>query len=371
MSISTRAAVLVETGKPLQILDVTLLPPKATEVVVQMGASGVCHTDLILQHSAYAPKPMVLGHEGAGTIVEVGREVTGVKVGDKVALNWSPACGACYCCVRGQTFLCEEVENAIVKGTMRDGTNRIEYRGEPGYHASLLSTHAEFAVVDQASCVRLPGDMPFAQAALLGCGVPTGYGAVVHAGGVEEGATVAVFGCGGIGVNSIQGAKLVGASRIVACDIKQSNLDLALRFGATDVVNVAKTDPVEVVRELTAGRGVDYAIDTTGAPRATSQAWDCTRAGGTVVVLGRYTDSQMSLDARLFHRKGKTIKGSLYGDIVPERDIRRLAELYLDGKILLDELVLGRIALEDVNLALEMFDDPSKPNVGHNVIMFG
>jgi len=370
MSITTRAAVLVETGKPLEILDVTLLPPKASEVVVQMGASGVCHTDLILQHSDYAPKPMVPGHEGAGTVVETGAGVTSVKVGDKVALNWSPACGACYCCVRGQTFLCEEVESAIVKGTMRDGTNRIQYLGQPGYHASLLSTHAEFAVVDEASCVKIPEAMPLAQAALLGCGVPTGYGAVVHSGQVEEGATVAVFGCGGIGINSIQAAKLVGASRIVACDIKQSNLDLALRFGATDTVNSATSDPLEAIREMTSGRGMDYVIDTTGVPRATGQAWDCTRAGGTVVVLGRYTDPQLSLDARLFHRKGKTIKGSLYGDVVPERDIRRLAELYLEGKILLDELVLGRIALEDVNRALAMFDDPSISNVGHNVILF-
>jgi S-(hydroxymethyl)glutathione dehydrogenase/alcohol dehydrogenase len=370
MSRATRAAVLVETGKPLEILTVQLQPPKPHEVVVQMGASGVCHTDLILQHSEYAPKPMVLGHEGAGTVVEVGRDVRSVKVGDRVALNWSPACGTCYCCARGQTYLCEEVEQAIVKGTMRDGTNRIEYNGAPAYHASLLSTHAEYAVVDQASCVKIPQSMPFAQAALLGCGVPTGYGAVVHAGKVEKGATVAVFGCGGIGVNSIQAARLVGASRIIACDIKQSNLDLALKFGATDIVNGKQDDPVAAVLELTGGRGVDYAIDTTGVPSATAQSWDCTRAGGTVVVLGRYTDSHLTIDARLFHRRGKTIKGSLYGDIVPERDIRQLAELYLEGKILLDELVLGRIALEDVNKALALFDDPTHANVGHNVIVF-
>jgi S-(hydroxymethyl)glutathione dehydrogenase/alcohol dehydrogenase len=370
MSINARAAVLVETGKPLEIHDVTLLAPKETEVIVKIAASGVCHTDLILQHSPATPRPMVLGHEGAGIVVEVGKSVSSVKVGDKVALNWSPSCGACYCCERGQTYLCEEVETAIVKGTMRDGTNRIAVGGRKGYHASLLSTHAELAVVDELSCVKLPQDMPLAQAALLGCGVPTGYGAVVHAAGAGAGATIAVFGCGGIGVNAIQGAKSVGASRIIACDIKQSNLDISAKFGATDIVNVRGMNPVEIIREMTGGRGVDYAIDTTGVPSATSQAWDCTRQGGTVVVLGRFTDPTVSLDAKLFHRKGKTIKGSLYGDIVPRDDIRQLAELYLDGKILLDELVLDRIRLEDVNRALDMFEDPTRPNVGHNVIVF-
>lgn len=370
MSLKTRAAVLTETAKPLRIMEVTLMPPKATEVVVKMGASGVCHTDLILQHSSYAPKPMVLGHEGAGIIVELGKEVSGLKVGDKVALNWSPACGTCYCCRRGQSYLCEEVEEAIVAGTMRDGSNRIRLGDAQAYHASLLSTHAEYAVVDQRSCVKLPEEMPFAQAALLGCGVPTGYGAVIHAAKAEAGSTVAVFGCGGIGINSVQAARLAGASRIIACDVKASNLDLARKLGATDEIDVARTDVVAALRDLTDGRGVDYAIDTTGAPKATSQAWDAIRAGGTVVVLGRFTEDQISLDARLFHRRGKTIMGSLYGNIHPERDIRRLAELYLEGQIHLDELVLGRIRLEDVNDALASFDDPSRPNVGHNVIMF-
>jgi len=370
MSIKSRAAVLVETGKPLEIHTVTLMPPKAGEVVIEMAASGVCHTDLIFQHTAATPKPMVLGHEGAGTVIEVGKGVTSVKVGDRVALTWSPACGVCYCCVRGQTFLCDEVETAIVSGNLRDGTKRITLNGEPVFHSSNLSTHAQYAVVAEESCIILPEGMPFAQAALLGCGVPTGYGGVIHAGQVRAGDTVAVFGCGGIGANSVQGAKVAGATRIIACDFKQSNLDLMLRFGATDIVNVASTNPVEAILELTNGRGVDCAIDATGFPVATSQSWDCTRNGGTVVVLGRYTAPTISLDATLFHRRGKIIKGSLYGDTVPQRDIRRLAELYLDGKFLLDELVLDRLALDDINNAMARFKDTSRSNVGHNVIVF-
>lgn len=370
MSLSTRAALLTATGAPLEVCRMDLAPPGPREVLVRIGASGVCHSDVLIQHNPATPKPMVLGHEGAGTILEVGADVTRVRPGDRVALNWNPYCGACYCCRAGQTFLCDVVEEALVKGELPAGGRRLSRAGSPVSHSSVLSTHAELAVVDEMSCVVLPEGMPLVPAALLGCGVPTGFGAVTNAARVSKGASIAVFGAGGIGINAVQAARLAGAEIIVACDLKDSNLEASRRFGATHTVNVGTEDVRDALLSLTAGRGVDYAIDTTGKTAATAQAWTCVRTGGTVVVVGRYTEQAVAIEAAMFHRRGKTLRGSLYGDIDPHRDIRRLAELYLDGQLLLDELVLSCIPLDGINDALASFGDASRPNVGHNVIVF-
>lgn len=370
MPLLSRAAVLTETGAPLTIASVALEPPKAFEVLVEIKASGVCHSDLLIRDNPGTPKPAVLGHEGSGIVVEVGSAVTSVAPGDPVALNWNPYCGKCLYCTNAQVFLCEEVDDALKAGTLSDRTSRLSLDGAPIHHATLLSTFSEFAVVHEKSCVKLPEGMPLVPAALLGCAVPTGVGAAVHSAGIRPGARVAVFGCGGVGINAIQGARLAGASRIIAFDLKDSNLALARKFGATDAVNVGREDAVDYARAATGGKGVDAAIDTTGAVKATWAAFEATRNGGTIVVVGRYTDEAVAVNARMFHRKGKILRGSLYGDTNPLVDIPRLAELYLGGKLLLDELVVDTIALDEVNAALDAFHDTETANVGHRVITF-
>lgn len=316
-----RAAVLMETNKPLEIKEVHLLNPKENEVLVKIGATGVCHSDLNAIEDPTTPTPTILGHEGAGIVVAVGSSVKTVKVGDKVALSWVPYCGVCEFCLDGTVNLCESAFDPMFDGTLLDGTSRLHINGETIYHNSLLSTFAEYAVVPEMSCVKLPDGMPMAQAALIGCGVATGYGAAVKAAGVTPGSTVAVFGIGGVGINAIQGAKIAGASKIIACDIKESNLELAKQFGATHTVNTSIPDSFEQIKGLTNGLGVHYSIDCTGNTRATETAWHSTRKGGTIVIVGAFNPNQtLNLPAGGFHRVGKTIKGSFYGDIQPLKD---------------------------------------------------
>jgi len=366
-----KAAIRTELGEPLVIDYVDLAPPKANEVLVKIGASGVCHSDLNSLNDPTLRLPNILGHEGSGTVVEIGPNVRSVKVGDKVALSWIPYCGVCLYCKNGEVHLCETAFGPIFDGTLLDGTSRLSRDGETVYHDSVLSTFAEYAVVSEMSCVKIPDEMPFAQAALLGCGVATGYGAAVYAAGVTSGSTVAVFGIGGVGVNAIQGARIVGASKIIACDLKDQNLEIAKKYGATHTINVGKEDVVEVLKKLTGGYGVDYAIDATGNTNATVNAWLGTRRGGTTVAVGWFNpNKELNIPAKAFHRQAKILKGSLYGNINPLRDIAILAQHYLDGKLLLDELILERITLEEINNALDSFHDCNCVNVGRSVIVF-
>lgn len=365
-----KAAVLREVGKPLSIETIDLAPPKSNEVLVKIAASGVCHSDLIAQESPGTPKPVVLGHEGSGVVVKVGPSVKSVKPGDKVTLSWIPYCGVCVYCTNGQVHLCESAFEPMEKGFLPEGTSRLSKDGELIYHDSCLSTFAEYAVVDEMSCVKLPDAMPLEQAALLGCGVATGYGAAVNAAKVTPGSSVAVFGCGGVGINAIQGARIAGASKIIAVDMKEQNLEIAKKFGATHVVNPADGNLEKIVKELTEGIGVQFAIDATGNTKATASAWDITRKGGVVVVVGFYTSKDLTISAELFHRRGKTLKGSSYGDINPLRDIRNLAQLYLDGKLLLDELILNKLSLNEINQAFDDFHDCCSVNVGRSVVSF-
>lgn len=366
-----KAAIMIEAGKPLVIDEVELAAPGPHEVLVRIKASGVCHSDLNSWLDPATPVPTVLGHEGAGEVVETGSQVRGLKAGDRVSLNWMPFCGTCPYCQHHQVHLCEKAFKPMFEGTLLDGTSRLSFRGRTAFHYSLLSTFAEYAVVPEMSCVKLPDGMPFAQAALLGCGVATGYGAAVYAARVTPGSSVAVFGIGGVGINAIQGAKIAGAAQIIACDVKEQNLEIARRFGATHVVNVAENDAEEAVKALTGGYGVDFAIDATGNPRAGRSCWLATRKGGTAVIVGAFpADRELSLPAGGFHRLGKTLKGSFYGDIHPLRDIRTLANLYLNGQLMLDELILEQVPLENINEALDKFHDSRSVNVGRSVIIF-
>lgn len=366
-----KAAVMTSVGMPLSIQEVDLAEPKASEVLVKIEATGVCHSDLNAVNDATTPIPTILGHEGAGTVVSVGPNVYKVKPGDKVALSWVPYCGTCEFCVTGAVHLCESAFGPMFNGTLLDGTSRLSHNGQKVYHNSLLSTFAEFAVVPELSCVKLPDAMPLAQASLIGCGVATGYGAAVNAAKVTPGSTVAVFGIGGVGVNAIQGACISGATKIIACDVKSANLEIAKQFGATHTVNVVEENAEEALQALTGGYGVHFAIDCSGNTRATESAWKGTRKGGTVVVVGAFNPAAaLNLPAGGFHRVGKVLKGSFYGDTQPYRDFPIIAQLYLDGKFKLDELILDRISLDEINKAFHSFGDCNCINVGRSVIEF-
>ncbi|UOF88766.1 Zn-dependent alcohol dehydrogenase [Fodinisporobacter ferrooxydans] len=366
-----KAAVMTQVWGSLEIMEVDLAEPKANEVLVKILATGVCHSDLNAINDETTPIPTILGHEGAGIVVEVGSAVKTVKPGDKVALSWVPFCGTCEFCQAGQVNLCESAFGPMFAGTLLDGTSRLSKDGNIVYHNSLLSTFAEYTVVPEMSCVKIPQNMPAAQASLIGCGVATGFGAAVRAARVTPMSTVAVFGIGGVGVNAIQGARIAGASKIIACDLKEQNLEIAKKFGATHTVNVGEGNTVEALRELTDGVGVHFAIDCTGNTQAASSAWQGTRRGGTTIVIGAFNPQrELALPAGGFHRLGKVLKGSFYGDVHPFRDFPLIAELYLDGKFQLDELVLSRVSLDDINSAFEAFHDHSSVNVGRIIVEF-
>lgn len=370
MSLTMRAAVMTAVGR-IEIREVELADPRSTEVLVKIGATAVCHSDLNTLMDPTSPVPQVLGHEGAGTVVAVGEAVTTCAVGDKVALSWVPACGTCAFCAAGKVHLCESAFGPMFDGTLMDGTTRLTLDGQTCYHSSLLSTFAEYAVVPQMSCVPLPAQMPLDQASMIGCGVATGFGAAVRAARVEPGSSVAVFGIGGVGVNAIQAARLAGARTIIACDIKDDNLVQAAAFGATHALNTGAGDVPAAIRELTDGLGVDYAIDCTGNTRVGSIAWQSARKGSTTVVVGAYpADGELTLPSGGFHRLGKAVKGTFYGDVNPMRDFRMIAGLSLEGRYDLASLVIEKIGLDDIQGAFDAFHDPAARNLGRYVVVF-
>lgn len=367
-----KAAVMTAVGKPLEVREVELAEPKSDEVLVKILATAVCHSDLNTLNDPTTPLPQVLGHEGAGVVVKVGENVTTCKVGDKVALSWVPYCGTCPFCRAGKTNLCETAFGPMFAGTLLDGTSRLSMDGGPCYHMSLLSTFAEYTVVPQMSCVPIPQEMDMAAASMIGCGVATGYGAAVRAAGVTAGSSVAIFGVGGVGANAIQGARLAGAKTIIACDIKDDNLEQAKKFGATHTINTREVEDVPAaIRALTDGVGAEFTIDCTGVPKVGAMAWMSGRKGSTNVVIGAYpADATLELPAGGFHRVGKILKGSFYGDVNPFNDFPRIAELYLSGKYDLDSLIIRKIKLEDINVAFDAFHDPKAKNMGRYIITF-
>lgn len=367
-----KAAVMTKVGQPLEIREVELSEPKANEVLVKILATAVCHSDLNTLEDSTTPTPQVLGHEGAGEVVKIGPNVTTCKPGDRVTLSWVPYCGTCAFCRAGMVHLCESAFGPMFAGTLMDGTTRMTLDGKPCYHSSLLSTFAEYTVVPEMSCIKVPQEMPMAQACMIGCGVATGYGASVRAAKVTPGSSVAIFGVGGVGTNAIQGARIAGASKIIACDIKDDNLKQAAKFGATHTVNTGKVaDVPAVIREMTDGLGAEYVIDCTGNTKIGSIAWSCGRKGSTIVVIGAYpADGTLELPSGSFHRVGKILRGSFYGDVNPFNDFPRIAQLYLDGKYDLDSLILEKIKLEDINRVFDIFHDPKGKNMGRYVIEF-
>jgi S-(hydroxymethyl)glutathione dehydrogenase/alcohol dehydrogenase len=358
-----KAAVLREINKPLEIEDVQCGNPGPREVLVRTMAAGVCHSDLHFQNGSYPyPLPAVLGHESAGIVEAVGDMVTYVKPGDHVITCLSAFCGHCEHCLTGHMSLCQEPE------LQRPPTepSRLAKGDENIAQFLNLSSFAEMMLVHEHAIAKVRDDMPWAQAALIGCGVTTGVGAVIHTAAVEPGSSVAIIGCGGVGLSAINGAAIAGAARIIAVDMVPSKLDLARKFGATDVVNAGECDPVEAVRELTGG-GVHYSFEAIGLKPTTEQAFKMLARGGTATIIGMIpVGTMIDLHGPEFLMERK-IQGSNMGSNRFRVDMPRFVDFYLQGRLHLDDLISRKIKLEDVNEGMEAL---KTGEIARSVIMF-
>jgi Zn-dependent alcohol dehydrogenase len=348
----TRAALFEEPRRPFRIEQLELAPPQAGEVLIRVAAAGVCHSDWHLMTGATPhPVPVVPGHEGAGVVEAVGPGVTRAKPGDHVALNWAPHCAACFYCANDRPSLCSAYLAPLWAGTMLDGTTRLSWRGRPVYHFSSLACFAEHAVVPQECCVPLPKEVPLPVAALIGCAVTTGVGAVLNTARVRPGSSVAVFGAGGVGLSIVLGAKLAGAGRIIAVDRSEAKGALAQEFGATDAL-LAGPEAVAAIRALTEGRGADYVFEAIGIPAVQEQCLDAVRPGGTLVLAGiAPVGSRTNFPGAVLTRQEKTVMGCYYGSASAARDFTAYADLYLRGRLDLDRLVSRTYRLEEINEA--------------------
>jgi S-(hydroxymethyl)glutathione dehydrogenase/alcohol dehydrogenase len=357
-----RGAVLRAANRPLTIEDVELAPPGPGQVRVRIAASGVCHSDLsLVDGSMPQPVPAVLGHEGAGVVTEVGDGVDTPRVGDHVILSWITPCRACAACVRGQPTLCEHGMDHAFAGPY--GTAN----GDPVVPALGTATFAEETVVPAGAAIPIAGDFPMTLASLVGCGVVTGVGAIVNTARVRPGETVAVLGCGGVGLAAIQGARLSGAARVVAVDRIASKLDMAKANGATDVVDASSTDAVQAVRELTGG-GTDHAVEVVGSSTTILAAYGMARRGGalTIVGAGRFDDT-VTFPVLGLMVDNKRVQGSVYGAADPAHDFPRMLDLHRAGRLDLEKLVTRRIGLGDVN---DAFRAMTAGEVARSVIVF-
>ena len=355
-----RAAVLHEFGKPLAVEEVAVEEPHAGEVLVRLAASGVCRSDLNAQRgrSPVARLPMVLGHEGAGVVERVGSGVAGLAVGDPVVIALYGPCGTCAECRSGRIERCaSETRRNNMFGLMPDGRTRLSLRGASVHPMVGAGTLAEYSLVREAQAVRIPPDLPLDLACLIGCGVTTGVGAVLNVARVPAGSRVAVIGCGGVGLNVVQAARLAGAARIVAVDVQAAKLDLASDLGATDAVRV---EPGESAAEAIHARvpgGVDFAFEVVGSPALVREALLATRPGGMAVMVGSPPDgAELVIEARqLFW--DRALVGTVGGGNVPQRDIPRIAELHRSGRLELAKLVSQRLPLERVNDAFRALEE--------------
>ncbi len=348
----TRAAVVYEHNQPVVVEELELDEPRANEVLLRTAASGVCHSDLsVVTGTIYYDAAVALGHEGAGVIEHVGDSVTDFHPGDHVVLSFVSYCGSCRMCQMGRVCLCESYN--VPRGLQLDGTYRLHNSSGDGIlQMARIATMSEYMVVPQQNLVKIGAHYSLEKAALVGCGVTTGVGAVLNTAKVEPGSSVAVIGTGGVGLNAIQGAVFVEAEPIIAVDIAEKKLNFAKRFGATDVVNAAENDPVEAVHELTDGLGVDYAFEVIGNPKTIVQAYDMVRAAGTAVIVGiAHHQAEFSIPAQQFVASEKRLIGSFYGSCQPRVDMPKLLRFYEDGILKLDELITRQYRLEQINEA--------------------
>jgi len=361
----------MELGQPLILRDdVEVEHPRAGEVKVAMAATGVCHSDLSIRDGILPiPLPAVLGHEGAGIIEEVGGGVQGLSPGDHVVISWVPQCGACFFCGRGQSQLCVEADAVLFSGGLLDGTPRLRMDGADLFQMEGVGTFSESTVIPATGAIKVPEDLDLSVAALLGCAVLTGVGAALNTARVRPGDSVVVAGCGGVGLNVIQGARMAGAGQIIAVDLHPAKLDLARVMGATASVNAANGDPVAAVRDLTEQRGVDVAFEAIGSTATIHQVIDMTRRGGQAVLVGiPGLDSMLSLPTLLgVILAERSISGCWLGSSDVRRDIPHLIDRYRAGDLLLDELISQRIGLDQVN---EAFRAMSAGEVARSVIVY-
>jgi S-(hydroxymethyl)mycothiol dehydrogenase len=347
MAHEVRGVVARGKGAPVSVETIIVPDPGPGEALVKVQACGVCHTDLHYREGGINDEfPFLLGHEAAGIVEAVGDGVTEVAPGDFVVLNWRAVCGQCRACLRGRPWYCFNTHNARQKMTLADGTELSPALG--------IGAFAEKTLVAAGQCTKVDPSASPAAVGLLGCGVMAGLGAAINTGAVGRGDTVAVIGCGGVGTAAIAGARLAGASKIIAVDIDGRKLERVRALGATDVVNASGSDPVETIRELTGGFGADVVIDAVGRPETYKQAFYARDLAGTVVLVGVPTP-EMTLELPLLDvfGRGGSLKSSWYGDCLPSRDFPMLVELYQQGRLDLDAFVTEKIALDDVEKAFE------------------
>ena len=359
-----KAAVLREVDRPLEVEEVQVDNPGPREVLIRTGATGVCHSDLHFVEGKYAiAMPAVLGHEAAGTVEAVGSQVNYLKPGDTVITCLSVFCGLCERCLSGRPNLCYRED--VVRSP--DEPPRLRQGSQAVTQMAQLSSFAEQMLVHENATVKVREDIPFEQLALIGCGVTTGVGAALNTAKVQPGSTVAVIGCGGVGLSAIQGAILAGALRVIAIDRVETKLTMATQFGATDVVDASSGDVVEKIRDLTNG-GVDYSFEAIGTKETAEQAFNMLQAGGTATIIGMIPQgTKIELDGPSFLRERK-IQGSSMGSNRFRTDMPRFIEFYLQGRLKLDQMVSQRLSLGDVNGA---FEDMKAGAVARSVITFG
>jgi len=351
MTFSFRAAVLHAPKTPLKVETVTAGPLKPHDVSVRMKAAGLCHTDLeVIEGALRYPMPIVLGHEAAGVVEAVGPAAQGVQVGDHVVLSWNPHCGHCFYCARDLPILCETYLAEGPKAVAFDGESRLRLGSDGDLRQLMfLGAFAEYAIVADHQAIVMPREIPFDRACLIGCGVMTGVGAALNVASIEYGSTVMVIGCGAVGLSAVQGARLAGAGAIIAVDLDDKKLALAAEVGATQCVNAGRADAVALAKAASSGRGVDTVLEAAGSPKGFALSVEAVRPGGEVIWLGK-TDVTADVAFRWGALMGeKRIRRSSYGGARPARDFPLLAQLYLDGKLLLDPLVTRHLALDEIN----------------------
>jgi S-(hydroxymethyl)glutathione dehydrogenase / alcohol dehydrogenase len=347
-----KAAVLRTVGAPISIEEIALEPPRANEVRVRIGAAGICHSDYhFVTGDLSTPLPAVLGHEGAGVVEEVGKDVTSVAPGDHVLFLWRTSCGRCALCQTGRPALCTTGLRARSSGLLEEGSSRLSRGDERIHHVLGISCFAEQAVTSERSVLKIPATVPMEIAALIGCAVMTGVGAVVNTAALRAGSSVLVIGAGGVGQCVVMAARLAGASTIVVADISTTKLAAATALGATHVVDTSSEDLVKAVRARTDG-GVDYAFEVVGRPDTLGQAVRALRAGGTAVAVGLGKgDARVEVGINDLVLQEKTLKGSLYGSARPAADVPMLIDLWASGRLPLDQLVSRHYPLAKVNEA--------------------
>lgn len=356
-----KAAVLVEVDQPLALEDLAVAALGEHDVLVQIEASGVCHSDLNILTGGYPyPLPLILGHEGAGTVLEVGSAVRRVKVGDRVVASFTPTCDRCFHCQHGQPHLCTEMGSMFSTKALREDGTKVKGMSGLGTFSDVMRAHEDYIVAVRS-------DLPMDQLALIGCGATTGIGAALNTAQVTPGSTVAVLGCGGVGMFTLMGAVLAGASKVIAIDPLASKRDAALKAGATHAIDPTESSAAEQVKALTRGLGVDYCFEVVGRPEAMTAALECTRRGGTTVMVGMpRMDATITVPAFSFFFEAKTILGCSYGSANVRTDFQRWIDLIESGRLDFAQVVSKHYALDDVNTA---FDDLKAGSVLRGVVV--